>query len=209
MSRKKGQVTIPILPLPDYLLTMCTVRLDGPVKGRSAVCRNLATDLKRMKDLGVRCVVCCLDDEELEFLGASWSEYSSAAEEVGLDVLRIPIPEGLGPLTPLTLDTHLSKLIKKYTLNGIPVLVHCRGGVGRAGLIACCWALKLGLCGWIETGASSPGMVRRDTLQLVERMIGSIRRRRSVKAIETYEQVKFLVDFVDFLRERPVEVGGV
>jgi protein-tyrosine phosphatase len=208
MSRKKGQVTIPILP-PDYPLTMCTVRLDGPVKGRSAVCRNLATDLKRMKDLGVRCVVCCLDDEELEFLGASWSEYSSAAEEVGLDVLRIPIPEGFGPLTPLTLDTHLSKLIKNYTLNGIPVLVHCRGGVGRAGLIACCWALKLGLCGWIETGASSPGMVRRDTLQLVERMIGSIRRRRSVKAIETYEQVKFLVDFVDFLRERPVEVGGV
>jgi len=162
-----------------------------------------------MKDLGVRCVVCCLDDEELEFLGASWSEYSSAAEEFVFDVLRIPIPEGLGPLTPLTLDTHLSKLIKKYTLNGIPVLVHCRGGVGRAGLIACCWALKLGLCGWIETGASSPGMVRRDTLQLVERMIGSIRRRRSVKAIETYEQVKFLVDFVDFLRERPVEVGGV
>jgi protein-tyrosine phosphatase len=169
------------------------------------VCRNLDTDLKRMKDLGVRCVVCCLDDEELEFLGASWSEYSRAAEEVGLDVLRIPIPEGFAPLTPFVLDAHLSKLIKNYTLKGIPILVHCRGGVGRAGLVACCWALKLGLCGWIETGASAPGTVRRDTLQLVERMISSIRRRRSVKAIETYEQVKFLVDYVEFLRERPVE----
>jgi protein-tyrosine phosphatase len=157
-----------------------------------------------MKDLGVRCVVCCLDDEELEFLGACWSEYSRAAEEVGLDVLRIPIAEGFAPLTPLALDTHLSKLIKNYTLKGIPILVHCRGGVGRAGLVACCWSIKLGLCGWIETGASVPGIVRRDTLQLVERVICSIRRRRSMKAIETYEQVKFLVDYVDFLRERPM-----
>lgn len=168
------------------------------------MCRNLEMDLKRMKDLGIRCVVCCLDDEELEFLGASWSEYSHAAEEVGLDVLRIPIPEGFAPLSPFILDTHLSRLIKNYTLRGIPILVHCRGGVGRAGLVACCWALKLGLCGWIETGAVAPGQVRRDTLQLVERVIGTIRRRRSVKAIETYEQVRFLVDFVDFLRQRPL-----
>ena len=57
-------------------------------------------------------------------------------------------------------------------------------------------------------GTGMPGMVRRDTLQLVERMIGSIRRRRSVKAIETYEQVKFLVDYVEFLRERPTEGEG-
>jgi protein-tyrosine phosphatase len=147
-----------------------------------------------------------LDDDELEFLGASWSEYSRAAEDIGLDVLRIPIPEGFAPLNPSSLDAHLSKLIKSYTMRGVPVLVHCRGGVGRAGLVACCWALKLGLCGWIETGAGPAGMIRRDTLQLVERMIDSLRRRRSVKAIETYEQVKFLVDYIEFLRERPVQM---
>lgn len=159
-----------------------------------------------MRLLGVRCIVCCLDDDELEFLGASWAEYSRAAEEVGLDVLRIPIPEGFAPLSPSGLDAHLHKLITSYTMRGVPILVHCRGGVGRAGLVACCWALKLGLCGWIETGAGPPGMIRRDTLQLVERMIDSLRRRRSVKAIETYEQVKFLVDYVEFLRERSVHV---
>ena len=105
------------------------------------------------------------------------------------------------------------------------VLVHCRGGVGRAGLFACCWMLKLGLCGWIETdipsstatttsGADSETkrdddeafrwdsetVVRRDTLQLVERVIEVVRRRRSVKAIETLEQVQFLVEYVDYLR---------
>ncbi len=64
--------------------------------------------------------------------------------------------------------------------------------------------LKLGLCGWASasdcTGPVDEGQVRRDTLEQVERAIGIIRRRRSLKAIETYEQVKFLVGYVDYLR---------
>lgn len=86
--------------------------------------------------------------------------------------------------------------------------------------------LKLGLCGWIETdvtpsaatitsvseikhddppaetflGWDSETVVRRDTLQMVERVIEVVRRRRSVKAIETLEQVQFLVEYVDYLR---------
>lgn len=55
--------------------------------------------------------------------------------------------------------------------------------------------------------------VRRDTFQLVERAITLVRRRRSYKAIETFEQVKFLVDYVEFLREKAktgeVAVGSV
>lgn len=79
---------------------------------------------------------------------------------------------------------------------------------GRAGLVACCWLLKLGLCGWIsdpedQSSAYENGSivkVRKDTLMMVERAISVVRRRRSVKAIETYEQVKFLVEFVEYMR---------
>ncbi|KAH7908611.1 phosphatases II [Hygrophoropsis aurantiaca] len=193
--------------LGNLLLSSCPgkkVRLSGPVKGRGTVCRDLGLDLRRIKDLGVRCIVCCLDDEELQFLGVSWPEYYQAAHRIDLDVLRIPLPEGLTPLTPASLDAHLKRLIDNYTLLGFPILVHCRGGVGRAGLVACCWMLKLGLCGWIETdiaaGARGSASVRHDTIQLVERAISVVRRRRSVKAIETLEQVKFLVDYVEYLR---------
>lgn len=138
----------------------------------------------------------------------------------------VPLPEGLTPLSPKSLDVDVDRIIQSYTLHGISVLVHCRGGVGRAGLFACCWMLKLGLCGWIETDippspANTSGgeseakhddvpsgtfrwdsetVVRRDTLQLVERVIEVVRRRRSVKAIETLEQVQFLVEYVDYLR---------
>jgi hypothetical protein len=66
--------------------------------------------------------------------------------------------------------------------------------------------LKLGLCGWVSVGdnaeAVDEGQVRRDTLEQVEKAIGVVRWRRSLKAIETYEQVKFLVGYVDYLRDR-------
>jgi len=152
--------------------------------------------------MGTGCIICCLDDNELEFLGAPWSEYEHCASRTGLDVLRLPIPEGLAPLEPAHLDTHLIRLINRYTLRGVPILVHCRGGVGRAGVVACCWAIRLGLCGWMD----DPCAPTQDTfpndeiLTYVERVISFVRRRRSMKAIETYEQVKFLVDYVDYLR---------
>lgn len=110
------------------------------------------------------------------------------------------------------------------------MLVHCRGGVGRAGVVACCWIIKLGLCGWVDSdvklpptspfpsSASTPkhlsgpgisslgeahdtGAPSHDTVRFVERVIAVVRRRRSMKAVETYEQVKFLVDFVEHLRK--------
>lgn len=133
---------------------------------------------------------------------------------------RIPIPEGLAPTDPALLDSRLSALINDYTRRGAALLVHCRGGVGRAGLLACCWMLKVGLCGWFdispvtnapnatESRPAPPsidseqggGAVRQDTLQVVEKVIAVVRRQRSPKAIETYEQVRFLVDFVEHLR---------
>ncbi|KAA1474245.1 phosphatases II [Dentipellis sp. KUC8613] len=209
----------PVLPslssnppvLGNLFLSSCPgkkVRLNGPVHGRGPVCRDLRQDLQRMKALGVGCIVCCLDNEELDFLGAPWPEYSQAAQDLGLDVLRIPMPEGLAPASPAAFDAHLTRLITAYTLGGTHVLVHCRGGVGRAGLVACCWMLKLGLCAWpaVDADSASVGMgageVRRETLVLVERVIGIVRRRRSLKAIETYEQVKFLVGYVEYLREQ-------
>jgi hypothetical protein len=199
------------------------------------------------------------------------------------------MPEGLTPHAIAPFNYALDVLIQNYTLKGIPVLVHCRGGVGRAGLVTCCWLIKVGLCGWLEiitaaadievpivpivpnqthivsglsrtnasssdpyinldespcqsqsqslsssqsqdfsiinnsspaptisngTVASLPAppsqstsldhqsstKVPTETLDLVQKAIAVVRRRRSVKAIETYEQVKFLVGFVEFLR---------
>lgn len=162
----------------------------------------------------------CLDDTELEFLGVPWPEYERGAKKIGIDILRcvlqyflaaltiyilplssLPIPEGLPPLSPASLDVHLVDLIHRYTLQGFPILAHCRGGVGRAGLIACCWMIRLGLCGSIipNSPEGSTDNLAQDVLSFVETVISLVRRRRSMKAIETYEQVKFLVEYVEYL----------
>ncbi|KAF8813626.1 phosphatases II [Phlegmacium glaucopus] len=219
--------SLPQFAIGNLFLSSCPgkkVRLDGPIKGRLGVRRDLETDMRRIKDMGTGCIIwcdlihalawfkpssldcSCLDDNELEFLGAPWSEYEHCASRTGLDVLRLPIPEGLAPLAPAYLDVHLISLINRYTLRGIPILVHCRGGVGRAGVVACCWAIRLGLCGWVDDPRAPTLTTAEDTfphdeiLTYVERVISFVRRRRSMKAIETYEQVKFLVDYVDYLR---------
>ena len=107
--------------------------------------------------------------------------------------------EGFAPSSPEQLDAHLSHLITKYTLHGQNVLVHCRGGVGRAGLFACCWMLKLGLFGPI-VGIQDPHGGNVDSeLGMVEKVVEVVRKRRSLKAIETPQQVHFLLQYVHWL----------
>jgi hypothetical protein len=85
--------------------------------------------------------------------------------------------------------------------------------------------LKMGLCGWLEgepepisprgttpstdssgsetdTDTEDSQPIRADTIQMVERVISIVRRRRSIKAIESFEQVLFLAEFVEYLRSR-------
>lgn len=48
------------LPIGNLLLSSCPgkkVRLDGPVRGRAAICRDLKLDLGRIKEMGVGCIV--------------------------------------------------------------------------------------------------------------------------------------------------------
>lgn len=58
--------------------------------------------------------------------------------------------------------------------------------------------IKLGVCGSLPAAPQpQAGFVRPDTLALVESAIKVVRHRRSLKAIETYEQVKY--DFLILL----------
>lgn len=119
--------------------------------------------------------------------------------------------EGFAPPSPEVLDAHLSSLITRYTLQGKNCLVHCRGGVGRAGLFACSWMIKLGLLGQVvdtnnsnnnESSNSSAGQHQyhlENEMKIVEKVIEVIRKRRSAKAIETPQQVQFILQYTHWL----------
>lgn len=229
----------------NLLLSSCPgkkVRLSGPVRGRGAICRDLGLDLTRIFSIGVRAVVCCLNDEELSYLGAPWSEYEQEADRLGLDIYRLPMAEGFAPTNVQEMDAAMTSIVTDCTMKGTNVLVHCRGGVGRAGLIACSWLLKMGFVGerskkglgkadeqakvGFATGSSREIVERTTTigshdavvkdqlseaeeeaecdtiLDTVRCLIETIRRRRSPKAIETAEQVRFLVEYVTFLHRQ-------
>lgn len=166
---------------------------------RSPICRDLKSDLSRAQSVGIRAIICCLDDEELKYLGSPWPEYQAVADECGLVVIRIPMAEGYAPHRGIPeIDEVLDVVIERWTMNGYDVLCHCRGGVGRAGLVACCWMLKIGLINRpvnleedypqkLSTGSEVTGptnslidhaIPRPSVLVQVEKVIEVIRRRR-------------------------------
>ncbi|KAH8924214.1 phosphatases II [Atractiella rhizophila] len=180
------------------------VRLTSPTKpsnaqpgsNRRGINRCIRADLMRIKnDAKVELIICCLSDEELSFLGVSWAQYKSTADEFGLRIVRIPMIEGGAPEGQEGIervDEIVSMVVKDYTLKGKNVLAHCRGGVGRAGLMACCWLAKM--------GAGYPRERGETCLETVENLIEFVRWRRSVKAIETPNQVEFILRFIEYLR---------
>ncbi|KAF9101220.1 hypothetical protein BGX27_011561 [Mortierella sp. AM989] len=152
------------------------VRLDGPVNGRAKIVRDLDLDFDRLQKLGFTRVICCLFDEELELLGSPFPKYLEAANSHGIDVIRIPMVEGSTPYSFAEMDSVLDKM-DETTRNGQNVLAHCRGGVGRAAVVACCWLLRL--------------RYFRDHREVIE----WVRAQRSPKAIETKEQAQFVAGF--------------
>ncbi|POY72304.1 hypothetical protein BMF94_4606 [Rhodotorula taiwanensis] len=209
--------------LGNFVLSSCPgkkVRMNGEAAkcGRGAICRDVLLDLQRARDEhNVRLVVCCLDDAELHFLGVPWSDYAIAADKLGLEVVRMPMLEGFAPASAEQLDADLAHIVRDYTLRGFSVLAHCRGGIGRAGLVASCWMLKMGLVAIPPASLSdstpvSAGLARdissdnladppAETLEVLVRVIELIRRRRNIKAIETPHQVHFLLQYITHLRD--------
>ncbi|ORX51608.1 phosphatases II [Hesseltinella vesiculosa] len=176
----------PIRTFGNLTMSSCPgkkVRLNGPVRGRAAINRDLDLDFARMRSFGITTIVCCLEDFELDYLGASWSKYSSTAKQLGMQVLRLPMTEGSCPDTLEQVEAAVQMTNDKIRL-GENVLTHCRGGVGRAGLFACCWLIHNQYC------------------HTAERAIQFVRLRRSPKAIETVRQAEFVIRFAMYIAEK-------
>ncbi|KAG9062763.1 hypothetical protein KI688_005069 [Linnemannia hyalina] len=84
--------------------------------------------------------------------------------------------EGSTPYSFAEMDLVLDRM-DETAKKGQNVLAHCRGGVGRAAVVACCWLLRL--------------RYFKDHREV----IGWVRAQRSPKAIETVEQAHFVAGF--------------
>ena len=104
--------------------------------------RDLAADLHRMASHHqVHVLVCSLQDHELEQLNIP--ELVPQAEAHGMEVLRLPIPDG-GVLPGPDPVAQLVEKITRRARDGKNIVIHCAGGLGRTGTIAGCLLVQHG-----------------------------------------------------------------
>lgn len=117
--------------------------------------------------------------------------------------------QGNCPTSTSSLSHWLDEIITHCTLKGINVLVHCRGGVGRAGLVAACWLIKMGFVD--EHRPTSECAIRGSMWPEAEMMwqaLQVVRLRRSSKAIETAEQAEYISHFARHVLDQVEQSRG-
>lgn len=104
--------------------------------------RDLEADLTRLAQEGVTVLAPLLEDHEFELLGIP--DYHERAAERGLTLVGCPIRDVDVPRDLATFETFLDELME-HLLDGRAVALHCRGGLGRAGVVAACLLVRAGM----------------------------------------------------------------
>ncbi len=135
--------------------------------------RDLAIDLQAIQDWGAQAILCLIEEQEMTELGVEL--LPKLVPEFGMEFFHLPIPDGQAPTPKFDEDWPLvADKLYRILESGGRILVHCKGGLGRAGTVA---AKML-----IENGISAKDA------------IAQIRRARSSNAIETHAQEQYLME---------------
>lgn len=148
--------------------------------------RDLRADFSRIWEAGVRTIVCMVEAHEFDLLKVP--DYVREAETFGFDVIWFPVRDVSTPVSFRLMHKVCYEVWGRLQAGN--VLVHCRGGKGRTGTLACC---LLELLGWSSDAS----------LKLV----------RSVRkgTVETQGQEKWCENFegyVHAIRRRRDELGA-
>ena len=100
--------------------------------------RDIVTDVGNYAERGITLIVCLLSDCEIRSIGADAKAYGPACLRKGIELFQYPIIEMAPPEDLAKWNCEVvSKIISHLVQRKGHVLIHCRGGVGRAGMLAC------------------------------------------------------------------------
>jgi protein-tyrosine phosphatase len=102
----------------------------------------LAEEVSHWKRSGIGTVVSLLEPQEEQDLDLRGEEAEIRRE--GMDFVSFPIPDRQVPRSERTLADALDRMEHSLS-SGANVLIHCRQGVGRTGLVAACLLVKKGM----------------------------------------------------------------
>ena len=134
--------------------------------------RDVDLDLDRMRrEYGVEVVVTLLEEDEMEWMGIETLGYE--VRRRGMEWLWFPIEDlGVPPGEQLLEFVGFSGKVIERLEAGRVVAVHCRGGLGRAGMVGACLLVLRGM------GAGEA--------------IRCVRRARGESAVEMPEQEEYV-----------------
>jgi protein-tyrosine phosphatase len=122
--------------------------VDGPWPGKLAVAARprggdwLEDEIANWHRAGIDTVLSLLTSEEEQSLDLT-SE-ASAVKAQGMHFMQLPIADRQVPGSETEVSAALEKLNARLS-SGRNVIVHCRQGVGRSGLVAACLLVTNGL----------------------------------------------------------------
>lgn len=131
----------------------------------------LDDDLKKLKLIGIDHIVSMLTPEEADSL--SLANEGEVCEHNGINFTNVPVVDRDIPETAAAKELALSTIADLHA--GSSVVVHCRAGIGRSGLVACCVLIGLGT--------------------LAEDALAKVSAARGVQVPDTEEQRKFILEF--------------
>jgi len=115
-------------------MTFCPGKHD-PMAVTGPWARDLDTDLQAIVDWGARALVTLMEQHELEHLGVA--DLGKRAQTAGLSWFHLPIQDVSVPAAAFEQqwETAGAEFRRKLS-QGRSIVVHCRGGLERSGLIA-------------------------------------------------------------------------
>lgn len=122
--------------------------VDGPWPGKLALAARprggdwLPDEIAGWKLAGVASVLSLLTPEEVRDLGLS--KEAAESRDQGLAFHSFPIPDRQVPASEAKLNEVLTAVVATLK-SGKNLLIHCRQGIGRTGLVAACLLVRGGM----------------------------------------------------------------
>ena len=125
-------------------ITLCPGKTD-PRGMFGSWARDLDADLDVVREWGATAVVSLATGEEIDYLRVGG--LGEAVRDRHMEWWHLPIPDGMPPQPDFEEKwTAAGEAIRDRLRLGFDVLLHCKGGLGRAGTVAACLLVELGAC---------------------------------------------------------------
>ena len=147
--------------------------------------------LQALFDTGIRCVVNLMEPDERDHAGAPFVDYVPLFEKIAaehdqkISCLRFPVPD-LGVPDIVTMRRILVAIDTAMSA-GMPVYVHCWGGIGRTGTVVGCFLVRHGM----STGDTAVERIRHLRHTETERHRSAPETRTQVVFVESWRRHEF------------------